>query len=180
MDSYTVDKMKYLANTEVIRRLLIKYFMDKGFTESFDRQLYPSIMQDLTLAIPILMDKVEIVPFAEDIDALSGKAQLGWNLFVLGSHRMFLGNTQHNDLQDLARQIRSGIISVPMEGIASARRQTTPRRVVTFVTRVLGNHEAGYTDLTPNTKQSMPGEPYQSRGAMNGMPQQFNRSGYGT
>lgn len=180
MDSYTIDKMKHVANTEVIRRLLIKYFMDKGFHESFNRQLFPSILQDMPHAIPILMDKVEIVPFAEDIDAMSSKATLGWNLFVLGTHRMYLGNTHHNDLADLARQIKAGIINVPTEGVASARRQSTPRRVVTFITRVLENHEGGYVSLSPNTKQKIPGEPYQSRGAMSGMPQQFSRAGYGT
>jgi hypothetical protein len=178
MDSYTIDKMKHLSNTEVVRRLLIKYFMDKGFTESFDRQLYPSVVQDLPLAIPILMDKIEIEPFAENIDALSSRATLGWNLFVLGNHRMFLGNTEHNDLSALARQIRSGVI-MP-EGVSSARRQTTPRRVVAFITRVLSNHEGGYVNLMPSTKQMVPGEPYQARGAMSGVPNQFGRAGYGT
>jgi len=183
LDSYDIDKIKHTANTEVARRLLIKYFVDKGFTESFDRQMYPATIQDLPLVIPSLSTKIEIVPHAKDIDASQGKAVLGWNLFLLGNQRMYLGETHHNSLHDLARQIRSGSIQIP-EGIgsyATARRQTTPRRVIHFITRVLSGHESGYIDLNPsNIPFRQPGEPYAAKQTLSGMPQQFfTRSGYG-
>lgn len=185
MDSHVVDTIKHVANTEVIRRLLIKYFLDKGFTENFDRQLAPSMVQDLPFVIPVLANKLEIVPHAVEIDPSMGKARLGWNLFVLGNHRMYLGETYHNNLSDLARQIRSGLVRMTAESqqfsSSAARRQTTPRRVVAFITRVLGDHEAGYIDLRPGSSHPMqPGEPYAARQTMMGMPQQFARSGYGT
>jgi hypothetical protein len=174
IDSYTIDHIKHVTNTEVVRRLLIKYFMDKGFTESFDRQMYPALMQDLPLVIPVLSNKLEIMPHAEEIDTSMGRAVLGWNLFVLGSQRMYLGETYHNSLHDLARQIRSGLIRVPEAGYHTARRQTTPRRVIAFITRVFGEHKHGYTDLNPATRPVMkPGEPYAARQTMSGMPQQF-------
>lgn len=186
MDSQVVDTIKHLTNTEVIRRLLIKYFMDKGFAESFDRQLFPSHIQDLPFVIPVLANKLEVVPHAADVDPSMGKAKLGWNLFVLGNHRMFLGETYHNNLSDLARQIRSGFVRMDNNQItcsgSSGRRQTTPRRVVAFITRVLGDHDAGYVDLRPGSSPPRPpGEPYASKGMMAGMPSQFmTRSGYGT
>jgi len=182
MDSRTVDTLKHVSNTEVIRRLLIKYFVDKGFFESFDRQLYPAAMQDLPFVVPALASKIEVVPHAENIDTALGKAVIGWNLFCLGNQRMYLGETHHNNLQDLARQIKSGMI-MPEGTQSSARRQTTPRRVVAFLTRVLGDHQAGYVDLAPITRPvSQPGDVYGARrNAMSGMPQQFfTRSGYGT
>lgn len=182
MDSQTVDLIKHKSNTDVIRRLLIKYFMDKGFVESFDRQMYPSLIQDLPMVIPSLSNKLEIVPHAEDIDASVGKAVLGWNLFILGSKRMYLGETYHSNLQDLSRQIKSGIILVPEGGAATARRQTTPRRIITFITRILGDCKSGYIDLNPSGQAAKaPGEPYASKNSMHGMPQtMFSRSGYGT
>jgi hypothetical protein len=181
IDSYTIDRIKHIANTEVVRRLLIKYFMDKGFTESFDRQMYPAVIQDLPMVIPVLSNKLEIVPHAKEIDTSMGRAVLGWNLFVLGNQRMYLGETYHNSLHDLARQIRSGLIRVPEAGYHTARRQTTPRRVITFITRVLGDHEVGYVDLNPSTRPVMkPGELYAAKQTLMGMPQQFfTRSGYG-
>ena len=181
MDSRVIDKLKHISNTEVVRRLLIKYFVDKGFVESFDRQMYPGLIQDLPMVIPTLSNKIEIVPYAEEIDTSLGKAVIGWNMFILGNQRMYLGETHHNNLQDLARQIQAGMI-MPQGMTATARRQTTPRRIVSFVTRVLGDHQAGYVDLAPGTRPI--GEPGQQMGAknsMNGMPQQFfTRSGYGT
>lgn len=179
-DSYTIDRIKHVANTEVVRRLLIKYFIDRGFSESFDRQMYPALIQDLPQVVPVLSNKLEIVPFASEIDTSMGRAVLGWNLFVLGNQRMYLGETYHNSLNDLARQIKTGIIRTPEAGYHTARRQTTPRRVVSFITRVLGAHDAGYVDLNPSTKPiRAPGEPYAAKQTMAGMPQQFySRSGY--
>ncbi len=184
LDSLSIDNIKHISNTEVVRRLLIKYFIDKGFDRSFDRQMYPALVQDLPMVIPSLGTKVEIVPHSKDIDSALNRAVLSWNLFVLGSHRMYLGDTYHNDLRDLARQIRMGCIKVP-DGIgtfATARRQTTPKRVIVFITRVLGDNESGYIDLNPTTMPSRaPGEPFSARQTLMGMPQQFfSRSGYGT
>ncbi len=181
IDSYAIDRIKHVSNTEVVRRLLIKYFMDKGFMESFDRQMYPAMIQDLPQVIPVLSPKIEIVPHANEVDTSQGRAVLGWNLFVLGNQRMYLGETYHNSLHDLARQIRSGIIRVPEAGFHTARRQTTPRRVISFVTRVLGAHEGGYIDLNPSTRpMRAPGEVGPGKQTMAGMPQQFfSRSGYG-
>jgi hypothetical protein len=175
VDSYTIDHIKHVLNTEAVRRLLVSYFMSKGFQESFDRQLYPAIVQDLPLALPILSNKLEIVPHAKEIDTAMGRGVLGWNLFCLGNQRMYLGETYHNSLQDLARQIRTGMVAISENGVA--RHQTTPRRIITFITRVLGDHEAGYVDLTsPRQQQQRPGDSLSSR-MMMGMPQQFNTRG---
>lgn len=173
MESATVDKLKHVANTEVIRRLLIKYMIDKGFTESFDKQIYPSLIQDMPYVVPVLANKLEIVPHAEEVDPTMGKAKLGWNMFVLGNHRMYLGETFHNNLRDLARQIHSGFIQPPNDTALSARKQTTPKRIITFVTRVLGDHEGGYVDLSPAPDRKPPGSAYASKQALMGMPQQF-------
>jgi hypothetical protein len=182
MDSYDIDRIRQRTNVEVVRRVLIKYFMDKGFVESFDRQLHPSIIQDLPTAVPPLASKIEVIPHVEDLDMSQGKAVLGWNLFVLGSHRMYLGETYHNDLHGLARQIKAGAILLPEGTTATATRQTTPRRIVHFITRVLEHKKSGHIDLSPTTgPTSAPGEPYQAKNSMSGLPQQFfSRSGYGT
>lgn len=181
IDSYATDRIKHVANTEVVRRLLIKYFVDKGFSESFDRQMYPSLVQDLPQIIPVLSNKIEVVPHATEVDTSMGRAVLGWNLFVLGNQRMYLGETYHNSLSDLARQIRNGVIRIPESGFHTARRQTTPRRVISFMTRVLGTHEGGYIDLNPSTRpMRAPGEQGAAKQTMAGMPQQwFGRSSGG-
>lgn len=179
MDSYDIDRIRQSANLEVIRRLLIKYFIEKGFSESFDRQLYPSIIQDLPTAIPILATKIEVVPHVEELDTAQNKAVLGWNLFVLGTHRMYLGETYHNNLSNLARQIRSKQILIPEGHTATATRQTTPRRIIHFVTRVFEHKKSGHVDLTPPSGNvAAPGEQYKYRGMMS-IPQQFySRVGY--
>lgn len=158
--------------------MLIRYFVDKGFNESFDRVMYPGLVQDLGLACPVLATKIEVVPHCVEIDPIGQRAVLGWNLFVLGSQRMYLGETHHRDLSELARQIQQGQIAptqggaiVPTEGVPHgvARRQVTPRQVITFLTRVLGRHESGYVDLTPPKQGSVASMAYGSGASRSGM-----------
>jgi len=173
MESTDIDKIKHLSNTEAIRRLLIRYFIDKGFDRTFSRQLYPALIQDLPMAIPVLASKVEIVPQVLELDLGLNRAVLGWNLFCLGNRRMYLGDTFHNNLQDLARMIRQGTISPAAQGPV-ARRQTTPKKVVMFLTKVLGDTEAGYVYLVPPTRDiKNVGEPFAHKQTLMGMPQQF-------
>lgn len=181
IDSFDIDRIKHILNSDVVNKLLIKYFMSKGFNESFDNQLYPAVLQDLTMTVPVLSSKIEVVPNAKDVDLSMDKAVLSWNLFALGNQRMYLGDTYHTGLQDLARQIRGGVIAIPENNHGIARRQTTPRRVIAFISRVLGDHNDGYVDLKNSDQQRTTNEPYSSRSGMLGMSQQiYSRSGYGT
>ena len=176
MDSYDIDRIKSRANLEAVKRVLIKYFHDKGFAESFDRQLYPALIQDLPLAIPAFGNKIEVIPHIEELDQESDKAVLGWNLFVLGNQRMYLGDTHHHSLPRLAEELKTGQLVIP-EHCANAMRTTTPRRVINFITRVLENKKRGFVDLSVagvSTNQSVAAKP------VNMSSQFYGRSGYGT
>jgi hypothetical protein len=151
MDNNAIDNIKSAANEEVVRRMLIKYFIDKGFTQTFGRHICPTLLQDLPYIIPVLASKVEVLPTAEEVDLMGGRAKLNWNLFVLGNKRMFLGETHHSDLSELAKQINSGMI-LPT-GIAS-RRQTTPEKIISFITRVLAGQTGGYVHLVPSASSA--------------------------
>lgn len=167
-----IAKVKHWMNTDTIRRLLIKYFIEKGFENSFDRQINPILIQDIIKVIPLLTTKIEIIPNVEELDSTLGKAILAWNLFVLGNNRMYLGSTYHNNLSDLAMQIRANN-PITMHS-DTVRRATTPRKIITFITRVLSDHEQGYVDLNPVTKNiTQPGDGAAARHAMVAMPQQF-------
>ncbi len=174
MNQQEMDNVKRAMNANVVRRLMIRYFVEKGFSNSFDRALHPTLLQDLTMRCQPLASKVEVVPHAVEVNPSLGRATLGWNLFVLGNHRMYLGETIHSDLIGLAQQLRAGATAV-RPTLSTCRRQSTPRRVVNFVVRVLGEHDSGYVDLTPSVRPAGD-EPFKYRGAMMSIPQQsFNR-----
>ena len=182
MDTQDIDLIKHFANTETVRRKLIRYFIGKGFVDSFDRLVYPPLLQDLPFDPDIcLINKVEVVPYAAEIDTSLGRAIIGWNLFVLGNKRMFLGETFHNNLNDLARQIKSGVIVKSASGMANARKQSTAYKIIHFIVKVLTEHDAGYVVLEPPSRMpKQPGEPYSARQTMMGMPNQFfSRSAFG-
>jgi hypothetical protein len=154
MDSQTVDDIKSALNSDVVRKLLINYFIAKGYEtpSSFDKQICPCVVQDLPVLIPMLQEKIEIIPNISELNNITSRAELEWNLFVLGWHRMFLGNTFHNDLKELATQIRNGVIMSN-----ESRRQSTPRRIVHFIMRSLSDKQSGYVNLAlpSNTPPAM-------------------------
>lgn len=146
-------RISHAANTEAVRRMLIKYFCDRGFNESFDKSVNPVLIQDLPFANAGLDTKIEIQPHAIEIDPTTSKATLGWNMFVLGNQRIYLGETYHQNLLDLARQIRTG--QIQPEAIIGTRRCTTPRRIISFVERVLNNSDSGYVDVSQNQQMAL-------------------------
>jgi len=139
-----VEKLRRKLNIDVARRLLIKYFVDKGF-DNFNGTIYPPLLSDMPKAIPQLFDKIEVKPHVESINTMLDSAVLGWNLFVLGNQRQYLGTTYHSNLRELAMQLHSGVIS---DNSQSASHLTTPKQIVAFVVRVLETHESGLVDLT--------------------------------
>lgn len=136
------DNLRRTLNVEVIRRLLIRYFLDKGY-QSLDEYIYPPIIKNLTEEIPALSSHVEVVPYVIKLDPFQDVAEIGWNLFVLGNQRQYLGETHHIDLSQLAFQITQN--SLENNGIAT--RQTTPRRIIHFITKILSTHHGGYVNL---------------------------------
>lgn len=145
------ERIKHSLNTETVRRSLIRYFIEKGFTDSFDKSVCPCDIQDLPYATPGLHEKIEIVPYTVNVDPTIGRATIGWNLFILGNQRMFLGETTHENLSELARQINQGSISKSLT--ANSRLGTTPRRIIAFINKILSTHDEGYVDLQ-NTPQN--------------------------
>ena len=100
---------------------------------------------------------------------------MGWNLFVLGSNRCYLGETHHQGLRQLALQINQSCISSQDQ---TATHQTTPRRVIKFITDVLAKHVSGYVNLTPRVvPMPLQKQAYRPR-AGGAVGSSFTRSGY--
>lgn len=151
MDNRVIERIAHNLNTELVRRLLIKYFVDKGFTESFDMTIYPPLLKDMIEEIPELNGKIEIEPFAEAIDPTTGHARLGWNLFALGNSRMYLGETEHSNLSDLDRND----FAIQEGSDLTVKYPTTPRKVIQFVTRMLNKSRDGYVRTVSQDERSM-------------------------
>ncbi len=150
-----VDNLEYTFNGEFARRLLIKFFCSKGFHENFDKRVYPPLMQDILEAAPEFIGKMELIPSAVEIDPGSGFARLGWNLFLLGNQRMYLGETEHTELSELAQSLDSNSFVVTESEIDNVFRQGRSARDITnWVTRVLGRSEGGLLRSLERTEPS--------------------------
>jgi len=132
MDSKALTRIKSLLNAEYTMRLLVRYFVEKGFRESFDVHICPSLLQDIGDRIPQLADRVEIEPSVEKVNQQEGTVQLYWNLFVLGTRRMFLGYTTHRSMSELMQ---------PMGAQTQVQSGVTPRQIIRFIVRTLSDYD---------------------------------------
>jgi len=136
------EKIRMLLNLELAKRLLIRFFIQKGFSDSFDSHIYAPLVATLPNEIPQFMGKIEIEPFVEEIDPSSGTVRVGWNLFVLGTNRMYLGNSTHKSLGEL-----KNVQGVTHNG--TGRRVTTPKEIIKFILLTLKDKRSGFIDTAP-------------------------------
>lgn len=167
-NEYIADRLRAALNEELIRRLLIRYFSNKGF-ENFNKKLYPPLMQDIAIQIPQLLGKLEISPYAEDIDPNTGVFKLGWNLYVQGVHRMFLGYSTHTNLSEVRTSVQGPLAALGRGSHA------TPKRVVEFVTKILGKSKGGDIAAMPKNLSIRPGMLPLGSGDMSGYFRTTNR-----
>lgn len=101
-------KIERHLRKELARRMLNQYFSDTKSMEHLTEKVYPPALMDMTKLIPLLRDEVEIVPFVDEANITTGTITVGWNLFVRGLYRMFLGKTTHTNASELKQSIISG------------------------------------------------------------------------
>lgn len=145
MNIRLTNQIKKQLQKEHLRRLLNKYFMEKGYVDSFDIPLYPAICVDLPMRIKHLFNRVEVVPYVVESDPITGIVKLGWNLFVLGTNRIHLGTTSHTNMAELRSAVKGQINrELPAECI------TTPKKVINFILRNLNSSRSGFIELPFN------------------------------
>lgn len=143
--SHLAERIHAALNRELIKRMLVQYFVQKGFEESFDQKIYPPTIQDLPQQVPQLASKIEIEPYVEDIDPRTGMVRLGWNLFILGTKRQYIGESTHTSLNEVQASVAGPLNNQPRNSL----RNTTPRKIVEFIVKVLGDSKNGDVTAMP-------------------------------
>ena len=88
-------------------------------------------MQDITFRIPQLKGKVEVVPSVEEMNPETGRVRFEWNLFVLGTSRLLLGESTHKNQSELMMAI-----SGPVNDLVTTKK-ASPKRIIEFIAHVL-------------------------------------------
>jgi hypothetical protein len=142
MSSRDAERLRRTLNANQARRRILASFHEQG--DPLEENVDAFKIAVALAAIPHLIDKVEICPAIEDYDPRTGRCVLRWNLFILGTQRMYLGETIHDRIQDVVSAVRLGNVPPYKEGIVASH--VTPIKVADFTARVLGGHERGYID----------------------------------
>lgn len=134
------DRIELLLKYEVIRKDLVKYFLsilepgkkDSEISDILDQNVIPSNMLNINTEIPMLFDKVEVVPCVNSADPRIGVVEINWKLFVLGTNGMDLGKTIHKNLADLRRSIFNK--SIYADKVADGK---SAKRMIAFIMKIL-------------------------------------------
>lgn len=135
------DSLRRAANCYKVQKHLVHYFLHKVGKEKMGQVVDPSTLMDLTISIPALHTKIEIVPSVKDMRLQEDFITLEWNLFVLGNKRMYLGCTSHQDIMNTVNAARRGDELSRLHGIEYG---VKPKQIIAFIIRVLGQHTDGY------------------------------------
>lgn len=114
--------------------------MTKGFSESFDKPVYPPTILDIGKVIPELYNKVEIQPSSESIDPATGIVKLRWDMFVLGTNRMCLGTSVHTSVIDIQRAVNGD----PGPAVTLAESKHNPHEIIKFILETLSTSKSGF------------------------------------
>lgn len=98
MDSIIKTEVLKILQKEFVRRNLIRYFEEKGY-DNFLIKPYPPTLLDMT--DDRFLDILEVKYFLEDVNMKQNTVKLGWNMFLLGNKRIFLGYTIHRNLSEI-------------------------------------------------------------------------------
>lgn len=139
-------------NKEIIRKALYKYFVDKGL-ENIHERVYPPYIRDIVEQVPFISDQIEITPNSKELDPRKGTAIIGWNLFLMGTQRMDLGDTYHRSLTELEHN--SEPFGSPEEVDEKARNTRTVAEIIRFIVETLGEKENAF-DFTDTGQTAQP------------------------
>lgn len=130
---------------EVITRALQNYFTAKGY-KPFSQLVYPPHIRDISAAIPEIYGKLELIPSPDSIDPTTGIAKLRWDLFVLGTNRMCLGQTTHSSLAELS--------GASNPNLNRCRLEHNAQQLIDFIVTILEQTEDGLDLAPPITNQT--------------------------
>lgn len=148
MNSHLIKDIREAVAREAARRALKVYFEGKGFSNP-DALVMPNQIADISAGVPEFGDRLEVIGYNEQYDPFTSVMKAGWNLFVNGSNRMFLGRTVHNRVPDLTGA------TIP-EHADLAEPEHTVKDICSFIVKVLSRTDGGFDRLPPNTRVSTP------------------------
>lgn len=148
MNSKLLKEIQQAVAKEVAKKALQVYFEGKGF-KTPDSLVIPSQISDISLGVPEFGNRLEVVGYNEQYDPFTGVAKVGWNLYVNGSNRMYLGETVHNSVSDLIGS------NIPQHADL-ARPEHTVGEICSFIMKVFRASEDGFERLPPNTRVVSP------------------------
>jgi len=150
-----LKNIKKIIQMEIIRKNLKDYFKSLGLDD--DDILYPPLIRNMPMQVPMIGSKLEVVPFVKEIDPATKFVKLGWNLFVYGTDRKFLGYSVHESFANLDTIVNNDFIFNDLDTNVSVG------DVIEFIVGTIEKKKAdnnfNYPIVQPTTNICMPRTP---------------------
>ena len=141
-------RLEHRLGKEITTKALKEYMAQHGYGNG-NLLVFPPSINDIGLQ-PDTFKKVELVPFPKDTDPTSNGVVVGWNLFVLGTNRLYLGSTIHGSMAELKGGVGNEV---------GANLEKTAAEIVDFIVNILDDNEDGFKRFPMDGSMSQPGVP---------------------
>lgn len=139
-------RIERAVGKDIIKKALDTYFESRGYKPQ-TILVYPPHIKDIIAAVPPIANKVELISSPDSIDPTTGIAKLRWDLFVLGTNRMCLGQTTHTSLSELT--------GTGSPNVNLSKLEHTAQEVINFIMEILEHSQDGL-DLMPQANGAQP------------------------
>ena len=132
LNTSLVSKVRRILLNHAVRSTLEDYF--EAVDISLDSPIYPPVLRDLQASVPLISGVVEVKPHVVELNPLTEGVRVGWNLFVLGMFRLYLGTSIHESMEHLGNR------SSNSDDLSTSERYTTPKKLINFIIDILNEH----------------------------------------
>ena len=132
MDYKLIKQIRQAISSELVRKSLIEYFLSKEIP--LTSSINPPVISDMEENLPQLSGYIEVQPHVVESNPKTAEAKVGWNLFVLGVNRKFIGYSKHSSYSELSEPMNNQI------NLEKNLSYTTVEEVIEFIVDTFEEH----------------------------------------
>jgi hypothetical protein len=106
------NEITKILELEILKKQIEEYFINNCTIDENEElathKINPILLANLPFRVAPLSNLVEVIPHIKEINMSNGEIIIGWNFFIDGINRLYLGSTKFEDFNKMIQAIKNG------------------------------------------------------------------------